>query len=148
MPEVLKSLPFDDLPTKPPLTGRLRISDDLQQTLALLSGWDGATRRLVGVSPSGVVYVASPRIKGIINKKGVGDAYDCQLDDISTTEVMIRAKPTNSGRIWVNVSAAAAVDTGYPLDSGEWVVFSINNLHNIHLHFTKGDDYAIVIYTK
>lgn len=148
MPEILKSLPFDDLPTKPPLDPRPRVSDDMQQTIALLTGWDGATRRLVGVSPTGALHVTSSRVKGILNQQGDGDAYDCQLADIVTSEVLIRAKPTNSGRIWVNTYAAAAVDVGYPLDAGEWVVISVNNLHSLHLHFTKDDNWAIVVYTK
>lgn len=148
MLEVLIPLTFDDLPTKPPFTGRPRVSEDLQQTIALLVGWDGATRRLVGVSPSGVVYVASPKVKGIINELSTGDGDTYQGADIPTSEVLIRAKPTNSGRIWVNTYAAAAVDTGYPLDSGEIVNFSINNLHSLHLYFTKDTDRAIIIYTK
>lgn len=148
MPDIIKSLPFEELATKPPLTGRVRISDDMQQTLTLLSGWDGASRRLLKVSQSGALYVCSPRVKGIINQQGDGDADDIQLPDIPTSEVLIRAKPTNTGRIWVNFSAAAAVDIGYPLDSGEHVILSVNNLHSLHLHYTKNDDWAIVIYTK
>ena len=148
MGEILKSLTFDDLPVRPPLVGRPRLSDDIQQTASLLVGWDKITRRLVSVSPSGVLHVASPPVKGIINEisTGVGDTY--QGSDTPTSEVMIRAKPTNSGRIWVNVGIAASVNVGYPLDSGEWVSLSINNLINLHLYFTLADDYAIIVYTR
>jgi len=148
MPEIIKSLTFEDLPTRPPLVGRPRISDDIQQTAALLCGWDGATRRLVRVSPTGALYTASHRVKGILNIQADGDADDYQGGDVSTTEVMIRAKTTNTGTVWVNVHSAGAVDTGYPLLSSEWVRWSINNLHSLHLHFTKGDDWVIVVYTK
>ena len=148
MLEILKSLTFEDLPTKPPLVGKPKMSEDLQQTVALLVGWDGATRRLIGVSPSGVLYVASPRVKGILNILADQTSYTWQGADILTSEVLIRAKPTNSGRIWVNVGAAGAVDTGYPLDSGEWVRFSINNLHSLHLFIAVDTERAIVIYTK
>lgn len=148
MPDVIKSLPFEEMATKPPLTGRIRITDEMQQTLALLSGWDGASRRLLKVSQSGALYVCSPRVKGIINQQGDGDADDIQLPDIPTSEVLIRAKPTNAGRIWVNFSAAAADNVGYPLDSGEHVILSVNNLHSLYLHYTKNNDWAIVVYTK
>ncbi|GAH35528.1 unnamed protein product [marine sediment metagenome] len=148
MPDILIPLTFEDLPVKPPLAGRPRISDDIQQTAALLVGWDKTTRRLIFVNPSGVLHNASPPVKGIINQQADGDADTYNGGDISTSEVMIRAKPTNTGRIWVNVGDVAAVDTGYPLDTGEWVRFSINNLHSLHLYFTKDDDWAIILYTK
>jgi len=148
MPDVIKSLTFDDLPTRPPLTGRPRISDDIQQTVALLSGWDGATRRLLGVSPSGVLYTASPRVKGITNVLANTPTYNWQGSDEQVSEVLVRANPKNVGDVWVNVGAAAAVDTGYLLESGEWVSFSINNLHSLHIHIVSTGEKAIVIYTK
>ena len=148
MSEILIPLTFEDLPTKPPLVGRPRISEDLQQTVALLVGWDGATRRLVGVSPSGVLYVTSPRVKGIANVLADQASYTWQGGDIPISEVLVRSHPDNSGRVWVNVGAAAAANTGYPLDSGEWVNFAINNLHTLHLFIASDTEKAIVIYTK
>ena len=148
MGEILIPFTFEDMPVRPPLVGRPRISDDLQQTLAALVGWDKTTRRLVYVNPQGVLHIASPPVKGIINEQSGGVGSTKQFTDIITSEIMIRAKPTNSGRIWVNVGIAAAVNVGYPLDSGEWVSLSINNLINLHLYFTLADDYAIIVYTR
>jgi len=147
MGEVLIPLTFDDLPVRPPLVGRPRISEDIQQTAALLVGWDGVTRRLVRCSPTGALYVTSPRVKGIINQLSGGIGSTHQFTNIVTSEVMIRANPSNFGRVWVNVGKAAADHTGYPLDAGEWVNWSINNLINLHLFFANEDDYAIVVYT-
>lgn len=148
MPEILNPLTFEDLLFKPPLVGRPRISEDLQQTVALLVGWDKSTRRLVSVSPTGVLHVASAPVKGILNLLSTGDGTTQQGNDIDTSEVLIRAKPTNSGRIWVNVGDVAAVDVGYPLDSGEPVIFSINNLHSLHFYFTKAADKCSIVYTR
>ncbi len=148
MSEVLIPLTFDDLPVRPPLTGRPRISEDLQQTIALLVGWDKRTRRLVSVNPQGILHTGSPLVKGIINQVSTGIGGVKQLTDIETSEVMIRAKPTNGSRIWVNIGIAAAVNTGYPLDSGEWVNFSTNNLINLHFYFVAADDYVIIMYTS
>lgn len=148
MAEIIKPFPFDDLPVKPPIVGRPRISEDLQQTLASLVGWDGATRRLIRAMPSGVLSVCSPPIKGIINKKFPSGTDNYQPADIKTSEVLIRAKPTNGGRIWVNFGAAAAADTGYPLDSGEILVLSIENLHSLQFFSDNDDDYIVIIYTK
>lgn len=148
MPEVLIPLTFEDLPVKPPLIGRPRISEDLQQTAALLVGWDNTTRRLLRVSPTGVLYVASSPVKGIANVLFAADDYDWQGEDIPTSEVLVRAHPDNTGRVWANVAAAAAADSGYPLDAGEWVKWSINNLHTLYLLGSATATKAIVIYTK
>lgn len=147
MSEILIPLTFEDLPVRPPLVGRPRISEDIQQTAALLVGWDKTTRRLVSVTPSGVLYAAQPRIKGIINYQstGVGDTY--QGGEIPTSEVVVKSKHNNGGIVWVNFAAAAAADTGYPLDAGEPLVFSIHNLNSLHLYFENADDWAIIIYT-
>lgn len=148
MPEALIPLTFDDLPVKPPLVGRPRISEDLQQTVALLVGWDKSTRRLVSVSPTGVLHVASAPVKGIINKKFPNGVDNYNPPDIKTSEVLIRAKPNNGGVIWVNVGTVAAADVGYPLDAGEPVIFSINNLHSLQFFSDNDDDSVIVVYTK
>lgn len=148
MAEILKSLPFEDLPVKPSLVGRPRISEDLQQTLALLSGWDGSSRRLVAVSPTGIMQVASPTAKGILNILANQASYVEQGGDISTTEVLVKAHPDNVGLVWVNVGIAATVNTGFPLEAGEWVVLSVNNLRSLHLFIASDTEKASVIYTK
>lgn len=148
MREILKPLTFEDLETKPPLTGRPKISEDIQQTAALLVGWDKQTRRLVSVSPAGVLHVASAPVKGIINKQFPIGVDNYNPPDIKTSEVLIRAKPSNGGRIWVNKGAAAAADTGYPLDAGEPIVLSVNNLHSLHFFSDKDNDWIIIVYTK
>jgi len=148
MPEIIKPLTFDDLPIKPPLIGRPKISDDLQQTAALLVGWDKATRRLVSVSPTGVLHIAQSPVKGIINAQAAADGITGQGDDISTSEVMVKAKPSNVGTFWINIGAAAGDNVGFPLDAGEHFVFSVNNLHSVHYYFSTKDDWGIVVYTK
>lgn len=146
--DIIKPLPFDDLPTKPEIVGRPKMSDDIQQTAALLVGWDGATRRLVRVSPSGVLHTASARVKGVTNILANQGSYNWQGGDVSTSEVLIRANPKNSGEVWVRVGAVAGVDTGYPLDAGDFVVWGINNLHSLHIHIVNTGEKAIVVYTK
>lgn len=148
MPEALIPLTFDDLPVKPPLVGHPRISEDLQQTVALLVGWDKSTRRLVSVSPTGVLHAASAPVKGIANLLSVGDGTTQQGDDVKTSEVLIRADKNNTEDVWVNVGKAAAVDVGYPLNGSDWVSFSVNNLHSLHFYFEKLNDKVSIIYTK
>ena len=148
MPDIIIPLTFDDLPVKPPLIGRPRISDDIQQTAALLVGWDNRTRRLIRCSPTGVIRVGSARAKGIIDVLSDQATYTLTLPDIPTSEAMIRAYPDNSGRVFVNIGTAAALNTGYPLFTGEWVSVSVNNLNSLQLYIEKDAEKVAVIYTE
>jgi len=148
MAEILKSFTFEDLPTRPPITGRPKISDDFQQTVALLSGWDGVTRRLIRVSPSGVIRVGSARAVGVINVVATIDGYVVTCNDCPTSEVMLRAFPDNTGRVFLNIAAAAALNTGYPLFTGEWINLSVNNMNSLQLYIEKDTDKVAVIYTE
>jgi len=147
MPEILLPLTFEDLPTRPPLVGRPKVSDDLQQTVALLVGWDKITRRLVRVTPSGVLYIAQARVKGVLNEQSGGAGSTWSGANISTSEVLLKSKTGNSALIWVNFGAVAAANVGYPLDSGEKITVSINNLNSLHLYFNAADDWAVIIYS-
>jgi len=148
MREILKTLTFDDLPTKPPVTGRPKVSDDLQQTIALLSGWDGATRRLIRCSPKGVVCVRSAIAMGIYNIVADTDGFTINCPDCPTSEIMIRAFPDNTGRVFVNVGAVAALNVGYPLFTGEWVSISVDNISSVFLYIEKDTDKVAAIYTE
>lgn len=148
MREIIIPLTFVDLPVKPPLTGRPRISDDLQQTVALLVGWDGSTRRLIRCSPSGVLRVGSARAVGIYNIAANKDDYTITCADCPTSEVMIRAFPDNTGRVFVNIGKAASLTAGYPLFTGEWVNISVNNINSLQLYIEKNADKVAAIYTE
>jgi len=148
MSEILKSFTFDDLPTKPPITGRPKLSDDIQQTIALLSAFDGVTRRLIRCSPTGVIRCGSARAKGVYNIVADQDAYTLTCLDLQISEVMFRAFPDNTGRVFLNIGTAAALNTGYPLWDGEWVNISVNNLNNIQIYIEKDTDKVAAIYTE
>jgi len=146
--DILKTLTFDDLPTKPEIKGRPNLSEDLQQTIALLSGWDGATRRLIRCSPTGVIRIGSAKVKGVYNVVADQDAYLLTCIDCPTSEVMLRAFPDNTGRVFINIGIAAGLNTGYPLFTGEWVNISVNNLNNVQLYIEKDTDKVAAIYTE
>lgn len=148
MPEIIKPLTFEDLPTRPPLVGRPKISDDIQQTAALLVGWDKSTRRLVYVNPSGVLHTAEPPVKAVINITAPSTGYTWYGDDIKTSEVIVKAHIQNGNRVWVNVGDVAASNVGFPLDAGEWLKIAVNNLAVLHLFFDAETEKAIILYTK
>lgn len=148
MYDILKPFTFDDIPTKPEIKGRPKLTEDLQQTLALLSAWDSRTRRLVRCSPTGVIRVGSARAMGVYNIVANQDGYVITCDDCPASEVMLRAFPDNSGRVFVNIGIAAALNTGYPLFTGEWVNLSVNNLNSLQLYIEKSTDKVAAIYTE
>lgn len=147
MPTPKKPLPFDELDTRPPLSPQPRISEDIQQTLALLSGYDNSQRKLLKCSPAGVLFVASPTVKGIVNITADQASYNWSRQDTPTSEVMIMSNPDNSSKVWVNKGIAAAPDTGFPLDSGDSVIWGLNNLRSLHIHIVGNGEKVIVVYT-
>ncbi|GAG66536.1 unnamed protein product, partial [marine sediment metagenome] len=139
---------FRYLPTRPPITGRPKLSDDIQQTIALLSGWDGATRRLLKSSPAGILRVTDARAIGVYNVKASQDDISITCDDCPASEVMIRSFPDNVGKVFVNVNAEADENVGYPLFTGEWIRIAVNNLSSVQVWFEKDDDRVAAIYTE
>jgi len=143
-------IPFDivDIPTKPPLTSQPLISGDIQQTLATLVCYDGETRRLVRGTKEGKLQVVNPLAALFVNISATAGNFLWQGDDIKCSEIIVRAHPDNSGRVWVNVFAAAAADTGWPLDANEHIPLTLNNLSQLHLKIINTGEKVILLYTQ
>ena len=146
--EILKKLRFDDLPVKPPFGGKLRLSEDIQQAISLISTWDGESRRFVRSSPLGVVRVCDGRAKGVLNITADQAAYILTPDDIPTSEIMIKAHPDNSGLVVVNIGIAASLTAGFWLEAGESMEFSVNNLNALRLYVELDTEKAAILYTE
>lgn len=139
--------PLKDIPLKPELTGRIKVEEVIIQTIAALCGYDGEARRLLKCSLGGSLHTVSPPVCCFTNKVSTGPTEDVTFGNIPTTEVMILANANNGGDIWVNVSAAAGVDIGWPLDAGDMLNISINNMAELKLHIVTQGDKAIIIRT-
>lgn len=149
MPSIIQiPLAFDELEAKPKIPAQIRLSDDMQQALSLLCGFNGSQRSLLRCSPSGILYFTSAKVKGIINITADGDGDTWQGSNISTSEVLIKAYHPNQGHIWWNFNTAAAVKTGYQLNTGDTIAFGLSNLVNLYLYFVKDADHAMIIYTE
>lgn len=145
--EILRSFPMNGIPTKPEMTGRPKVDETIIQTLASIMGWDGESRRLINCAVNGALHTVAPTAKAIINTTGSGANDDITFSDTPTSEVMIMANPNNSGDVWFNIGAAAAVDTGWPLDAGDIVIISINNLRDLQMRIVTSGDKTIIIQT-
>jgi len=147
MQEIKDSFRFNGIELTPELTGRPKVEADLVQTLASLFGWDGEARRILTCALAGALHVTTPQVSAVVNVLGVGANDDVTFSDQPCTEVMVLANPANSGDVWVNVGAAGAVDTGWPLDAGDHVEFSINNMTELQMRIISDGDKVIIIRT-
>lgn len=148
MGEVRTPFELVDLPTKPPLKSNPIISSDIQQTLATLVGYDGTARRILKSTPTGILQTVNPLAQKFANLLADEANYVWQGDDIKCSEIVVRAHPDNSGRVWVNVYAAAAADTGWPLDGNEHIVLTLTNLSHLHIKIIANGEKVNLFYTQ
>ncbi len=148
MPEITIPFPYGDLPVKPELTGRVRISEEMQQTLSTLMGWDGSSRRLIKTAQSGVMQSVSPQFGGIDTHTSSGANEVKTYSNIPTTEVMVRGHPGNTGKVWVNIGVTPTASNGWPLGATDSITLSIGNLSKLQVLIVTSGEKVIVIYTK
>ncbi|GAH58832.1 unnamed protein product [marine sediment metagenome] len=66
MPDINKPMDIPELNLQPPISGKVRLSEDMQQTLALLCTYVNNKRVTLKASESGVLLVGEPVIKDIV----------------------------------------------------------------------------------
>ncbi len=147
MLEIESPFPIKGVPLKPELSGRQKVDEKLIQTLSALMGFDGEARRLISCSLSGALHGVTPPLAGITNVASVGSNEDVTFGDQATTEIIVLANRNNTGDVWVNVDAAAAVDTGMVLDAGDSVKFCINNMQRLNLFIVTVGNKVIILRT-
>jgi len=136
-----------ELDLKPEQVGGVQLSEDMQQTLSLLTAYWKNMRVLLKASPSGSLCVATPPLKDVLHITAVGANYTYQGDNIECSEVMVMAHPDNTGRVWVKPNATATVDNAWPLDKGDVVGLGITNLNMLNLLIVDNSQKAIIAYT-
>lgn len=147
MHDIVKSMQIPGLNLKPPITGAIRLSDDMQQTLSLLTAYSDNKRVVLRASESGVLNSTSPRIKEVVHFIGVG-ANDTQTGfDMKCTECLVMGHPDNTGKIWIRPYKGATVNNAWPLDASDTVNLSIDNLRQLNMLFVVAGEKAIVAYT-
>lgn len=146
MPVIQKPLPFHELLLKPDVTASIRLSEDIQQTLALFSGWTGNTRQLVRVADTGVLYTVNPRVLGIEHVIADQASYVWQGSDKVITEVIVRGGVYNTGKIWVKNDEPASESNGWPLSANEWIQLTLNNLKHLHIWIHVNGEKAYLLY--
>jgi len=137
-----------ELNIEPPITGKVRLSEDMQQTLALLTAYCDNKRVTLKASESGVLNVASAKIRDIVHYTRTDPANPTQGDSVVCTECLIMGHPDNTGIIWVRPDKAAEITNAWPLSAGEVVSFTLDNLKQLKMNIATDGDILIVAYSR
>jgi len=148
MLRIKQPLPVPELDLEPAYGTPHQLTDDMQQVLALLTGFCRNKRTLLKSSPSGMLFVASPQLKDIYHVTATGANYTEQGGDIACTGVLVMAHPSNTGKVWVRPHSTATINNAIPLSANDVVGFSLTNLNMLHLLIETNNEKAIVIYTE
>lgn len=137
-----------ELDLQPPITEAVRLSEDMQQTLALLTLYGDSRRVLAKGSESGMLYTVSPRIKNIVVFTAADPVFAWVGGDVPCTEVGVIAGLDNTGKVWTRPYAVASAANAWPLNKGESFGFTISNLNQLHVTIETTGEIAIIAYTR
>lgn len=148
MPDINKPMHVPELNLQPPITGKVRLSDDMQQTLALLTTYVNNKRILLPTSQSGVLFVSEPAIKDVVIITSTIGTGLGQGSDIPCSQAMIMAHPLNTNTTWVRPYAACTDTHKWPLEANDVVNFVVDNLSQIYFLCDTPLEQVIIAYTR
>lgn len=148
MPDINKPMDIPELNLQPPITGKVRLSEDMQQTLALLCAYANNKRVTLTATESGVLLTAEPNIKDIVIIHTHATTGKATGDNITCSQVMIMGHPDNNGNAWVRPYSPCHELHKWPLGVKEVVSFSVDNLNQLHFQCDVGGEKVIVAYTR
>jgi hypothetical protein len=92
----------------------------------------------------GVLLTTEPYITDFIMvAAGAANAY-WRSESQPTHQVVVRAHPDNSGRVWVNVRDEPSSSDGWPLDPNEWIKLTIFDMHDLRVLIETSGDKVII----
>jgi len=144
MPIVRKSMQIPELGLKPPIEGAMRLSEDMQQTLALLCGYAVNKRVLLATTDFGVLHTTGPRFADVKHITGSGANDHPDMPDIACSEIMVMGHPDNTGLVWVRPGDAATVNNAVPIAANNAMVFSTHNVRNLSVLVVVDGETAIL----
>jgi len=146
MQNIGTSLKCEQLNLTPERQGGLQLSDDMQQSLALLAGFSKNQRIIIESSPVGALRTTSARIIDIKHFTGSGANDKQQGDVVPCSEVMCMGHPDNDGLVWVRTLSEAEVTNAWPLGAGEVQNMSVDNFRDLQMLIVADGDILIVAY--
>lgn len=147
MARITKSMQSESLGLRTPNPSNVTVSDDIRQTLAQILGYFDSQRVPLKASPSGVLATASARLADVVQYTAAAPNAAKQGAEILCTELLCMAHPDNTGRIWVRTMSTAAANNAFPLDKGDIIGFSVDNLNQLYALIVANGDTLIVGYS-
>lgn len=148
MSDITKSMDVAELNIQPPIEGKVRLSDDMQQTLALLTAMGADKRRPLRCSESGVLNTSEPRIKDVEHYTGSGANDEQTGTDTPCTECMVMGHPDNTDIVWVRPNPTATVNNAWPLAAWDVVKFTLDNIKQLNMLIVISGEKVIVSHTR
>lgn len=148
MPDIQIPLEVPELKLKPEQSGKVKLSEDMQMSLALLAAYYNGKIRLVKSSESGALSITSPRTADIVQVTSTGPNETNVGSDIPCSEVLVYAHPDNVGRCWVRPDKTASAVNAWPLDAGDGVPFTLDNLKQLNMLTVTTGDTLIIKYSR
>jgi len=148
MAKIRKIMGVPELDVQPPITQQIRLSDDMQQTLALLTGYSDNHRVVLKASETGLLNTVSPQIKDIVVFQAADPVFTWVGGDVPCTEIAVIAGLDNTGSVWTRPYKVASAANAWPLDKGEAFGFTVSNLNQVHVTIETTGEIAIIAYTR
>jgi len=148
MPDINKPMDIPELNLQPPISGKVRLSDDMQQTLALLCAMGDSKRITLRASESGALLTSEPVIKDIVIVDSVADTGLGQGADIPCSGVMIMAHPDNTDKTWVRPYKACTDTHKWPLQKWDIMRFAVDNVNRVFFLCDTPEEQVIIAYTR
>lgn len=148
MPDINKPMDIPELNLQPPITGKVRLSEDMQQTLALLCAMGETQRIALRASGEGVLLVGEPTIKDIVIITSAAGTGLGQGSDIPCSKVMVMSHPDNTNITWVRPYNPVDGTHGWPLEPNDVVKFTVDNVNRIHFLCLTALGKVIIAYAR
>ena len=148
MSDIHNPMAVPELNLKPPIDGKVRLSEGMQQTLALLCGYSNNKRVLLKASDLGVLLVGEPVIKDIVILTSAAVTGLGQGSDIPCSSVMIMAHPDNTDKTWVRPYQVCDATHKWPLDGSDVIRFAVDNVNRIYFLCDTPEEKVIIAYTR
>ena len=137
----------DRLGIRPPLTSQIPVAEQFVQTLAQMLGHYNGERIVLKASPGGILYIASPSLTDVFHWTATAPNDVKQGGNVIATEVLCVGHPDNTGKVWVRTKKVATVDNAIPLEAGDMIGFSVENLQDLHALIVTNGEKLIVGYS-
>lgn len=146
MSRIGRPMKVPELDLQPELTGGIELSDNMQQTLALVTAFWRNQRVVLRASPTGALFTTSPQLQDIFHATADEANYVYQGSNKPCSELLVMGHPDNNGKVWVRSHTVATVNNAWPLDAGEVIDLSVTNLNMLHLLIVEDTEIAIIAY--